>query len=99
MIKGRAEIRKRRKQQFLELEQLAQAFRLRPAYRNLGLLLVVHLQHVAGLKPWHNFFDVVNVDEIRPVRPPEGFCVSYRPPDSCSNVVCLLHATNLGCGR
>jgi hypothetical protein len=57
----------------LQLEQFAHAFDLRAAHRNFRLLLIVHFQHVAGLEPRHHFLDVVNVHQIRAVRPPERF--------------------------
>ncbi len=57
----------------LELEQLAQAADLCAADGDLGGFLVVHLQHVAGFEPRHDFLDVVNVHQVRAVWAPEGF--------------------------
>jgi hypothetical protein len=55
----------------LQIEQLAQATGLRAANGNLGLLLVVHAQLVAGLEPRHDLADVVDVDHEAPMGAPE----------------------------
>jgi hypothetical protein len=34
------------------------------ADRDFGVLFVVHLEHVAGLEPGHDFLDVMDVDEV-----------------------------------
>src|SRR5579884_3440494 len=56
----------------LQFEEFAEALGLLAADGNLRVLLVVHLQHVAGLEPRYHFLDVVNVHEKGPMRPPEG---------------------------
>ena len=55
----------------LQIEQLPQPLGLRAAYGNLGLLLVVHAQLVAGLEPRHHFADVVDVDHKAAMGAPE----------------------------
>src|SRR5215813_5124380 len=43
----------------LQLEELAQPLGLLAAYRDFGVLLVVHFEHVARLEPGNDFFDVM----------------------------------------
>ncbi len=40
--------------------------------RDFGLFFVVHFDHEAGFEPGNDFLDVMNVDEIRAMRSPEG---------------------------
>ena len=54
-----------------ETEQLPQALGLRPADRNLALLLIVHTQLVGALEPGNDFADAVDVYQVGAVRPPE----------------------------
>jgi hypothetical protein len=56
----------------LQFKQFAQAFGLLAADGDFRFVLVVHFQHVGGLKPRHNFLDVMDVDEEGAVRAPEG---------------------------
>ncbi len=55
----------------LQLEQFSQPLGLGAAYRNLGLLLVVHAKHVGALEPRYNFAYPIDVHEVRTVRAPE----------------------------
>src|ERR1035438_7870124 len=55
----------------LQIEQLPQPLRLRPAHRDLRLALVVHAQLVAGLEPWHHLADVVDIHHESTVGAPE----------------------------
>ena len=57
--------------QALQIEQFPQPLGLRAAHRNLGLLLVVHAQLVAGLEPRHHFADVVDVHHKAAMGAPE----------------------------
>lgn len=43
-------------------EQLPQLLRLRPAHRNLGLLLIVHAQLIRTFEPRHHFFNTIGID-------------------------------------
>jgi len=54
------------------LDQLSQPLRLRPTHRHLALLFVIHLQHVTRLEPRHHFLDVLNANQVRPVRSPSA---------------------------
>ena len=55
----------------LHLQQFAEALGLRAADRNFRLLLIVHFQHVARLEPGKHFLDVVDIHQMRTMRPPE----------------------------
>lgn len=55
----------------LEVEEFAEAFGLLAGDGDFGVFLVVHLEHEAGLEPGDDFFDVVDVDEIGAMGPPE----------------------------
>jgi hypothetical protein len=59
----------------LQVEEFAEALGLLAGDGDFGLFFVVHFEHKAGFEPGHDFFDVVNVDEIRAMRAPEGFGV------------------------
>lgn len=59
----------------LELEEVAEAAGLLAGDGDFGLLFVVHLEHETGFEPGNDFLDVVDVDEIGPMRAPEGFVV------------------------
>src|SRR5579863_3307577 len=56
----------------LEVEQLAKALGLGAADGDLGLLLVVHAQLVAGLEPGHDFADLVDIDDEAAMSAPEA---------------------------
>ena len=56
----------------LEVEEFAEAFGLLAGDGDFGVFLVVHFEHEAGLEPGNDFLDVVNVDEVRAMRAPEG---------------------------
>jgi hypothetical protein len=56
----------------LELQQLAETLGLGPRHGNLGGALVVHLEHVTGLEPRHDFLDVVDIHQEGAMRAPEG---------------------------
>src|ERR1700738_3424415 len=53
----------------LQLKQFPQSFRLLPAHGNICLFLVIHFDHETGLEPRHNLFDVMNIHQIRAMRP------------------------------
>jgi hypothetical protein len=55
-----------------EVEELAEAFGLLAADRDLGLFFVVHFQHEGRFEPGHDFLNVVDIDQIGAVRTPEG---------------------------
>src|ERR1700733_8614340 len=55
----------------LEIQHLAQTPSLHSADRNLTGLLIVHLQLISRLEPWHYFANPVDVHHKRPVRTPE----------------------------
>ena len=56
----------------LEIEELAEALGLGATDGDLGLLLVVHAELVAGLEPGHDFADLVDVDDETAMGPPEA---------------------------
>ena len=55
----------------LQSEQFPQPFRLRPADRNLGLLLVVHPELVGTLEPRNHLANPVDIHHVGAVGPPK----------------------------
>src|SRR5690606_30169047 len=61
-----------------EPEIFPEALGLGPADRNLRRLRVSHPEDVIPAEPGHDLLDLVDVDQMRPVHPPEGVRVEVR---------------------
>src|ERR1022692_3388312 len=59
----------------LQLEQFPQPPRLYPAYRDFGVLFIVHAELIARLEPGHHFLDAVDVHQIGAMHAPEHLAV------------------------
>jgi hypothetical protein len=55
----------------LKFEEFAEAFGLLAGDWDFGGFFVIHFEHEAGFEPGHDFPDVVNVDQVGAVGPPE----------------------------